>query len=55
MSPLSGDWWWFRNEMAAKGVTRDVRLTQVAQGVDHNRCAHDEKAQVQKAVDQCLK
>lgn len=34
-STLSGDWWGFRNEMAAKGVTIDMSLTQAAQGIVH--------------------
>ena len=32
-STLSGDWWGVRNEMAAKGVTLDMSLTQAAQGI----------------------
>jgi porin len=32
---LSGDWWGFRNELAAKGVTIDMSLTQAAQGIVH--------------------
>lgn len=32
-STLSGDWWGLRNELAAKGVTLDVSVTQVGQGV----------------------
>jgi porin len=31
-STLSGDWWGLRNELAAKGVTIDMSLTQVGQG-----------------------
>ena len=34
-STLSGDWWGLRNELAAKGVTLDVSLTQAAQGIVH--------------------
>ena len=34
-STLSGDWWGFRNELAAKGVTIDMSLTQAAQGIVH--------------------
>src|SRR6266581_193008 len=32
-STLSGDWWGVRNDLAAKGVTIDMSLTQAAQGV----------------------
>ena len=32
-STLSGDWGGFRNEWAAKGVTIDMNVTQIAQGV----------------------
>jgi len=32
-STLSGDWWGFRNDLAAKGVTVDMSLTQAAQGI----------------------
>ena len=32
-STLTGDWGGFRNELAAKGVTVDLNLTQVYQGV----------------------
>ena len=32
-STLSGDWGGFRNEWAAKGVTIDLDITQIAQGV----------------------
>ena len=32
-STLTGDWGGFRNELAAKGVTIDMSLTQVGQGV----------------------
>src|SRR6266536_1409890 len=32
-STLPGDWGGFRNEWAAKGVTIDMNLTQIAQGV----------------------
>ena len=31
-STLSGDWWGVRNELAAKGVTLDMDITQVGQG-----------------------
>jgi len=34
-STLSGDWWGLRNELAAKGVTIDMSLTQSAQGIVH--------------------
>jgi porin len=34
-STLSGDWWGVRNELAAKGVTLDMSLTQSAQGIVH--------------------
>ncbi|HVO95266.1 MAG TPA: carbohydrate porin [Terriglobales bacterium] len=34
-STLSGDWWGLRNELAAKGVTLDMSLTQAAQGIVH--------------------
>jgi len=34
-STLSGDWWGMRNQLAEKGVTLDVSLTQVAQGIVH--------------------
>ena len=34
-STLSGDWWGFRNELAAKGMTIDMSLTQAAQGIVH--------------------
>jgi porin len=34
-STLSGDWWGLRNDLAAKGVTLDMSLTQVAQGIVH--------------------
>jgi porin len=34
-STLSGDWWGVRNELAAKGVTLDMNLTQSAQGIVH--------------------
>lgn len=34
-STLSGDWWGVRNELAAKGVTLDMSLTQAAQGIVH--------------------
>jgi len=34
-STLSGDWWGLRNEMAARGVTLDMNLTQVVQGIVH--------------------
>ena len=34
-STLSGDWWGFRNELAAKGMTIDMSLTQSAQGIVH--------------------
>jgi porin len=32
-STLSGDWWGLRNDLAAKGVTLDMNITQVGQGV----------------------
>jgi porin len=32
-STLTGDWGGFRNELAAKGVTIDMNITQIAQGV----------------------
>jgi porin len=32
-STLTGDWWGLRNELADKGVTFDVSITQVGQGV----------------------
>jgi len=34
-STLSGDWWGVRNELAVKGVTIDMSLTQAAQGIVH--------------------
>jgi porin len=34
-STLSGDWGGWRNELAAKGVTLDMSLTQAAQGIVH--------------------
>jgi porin len=34
-STMSGDWWGYRNELAAKGVTLDMSLTQSAQGIVH--------------------
>jgi len=34
-STLSGDWGGLRNELAAKGVTLDMSLTQVTQGIVH--------------------
>jgi len=34
-STLSGDWWGVRNDLAAKGVTLDMSLTQAAQGIVH--------------------
>jgi porin len=34
-STLSGDWWGMRNQLAEKGITLDVSLTQVAQGIVH--------------------
>ena len=34
-STLSGDWWRFRNQLAEKGVTLDMSLTQAAQGIVH--------------------
>ena len=34
-STLSGDWWGLRNDLAAKGVTLDMSLTQSAQGIVH--------------------
>ncbi len=32
-STLTGDWWGFRNELAAKGITFDMSVTQVYQGI----------------------
>jgi porin len=32
-STLTGDWWGVRNDLAAKGVTLDMNITQVGQGV----------------------
>jgi porin len=32
-STLSGDWWGVRNDLANKGVTLDMSITQVGQGV----------------------
>jgi len=32
-STMSGDWWGVRNELAAKGVTINMNLTQAAQGI----------------------
>jgi hypothetical protein len=34
-STLTGDWWGFRNQLAEKGVTIDMSLTQAAQGIVH--------------------
>ena len=34
-STLSGDWWGLRNDLAAKGVTIDMSLTQSVQGIVH--------------------
>src|SRR5687767_3242980 len=34
-STLSGDWGGLRNELAAKGVTIDMSLTQAVQGIVH--------------------
>ena len=34
-STLSGDWWGVRNQLAEKGVTIDMSLTQAAQGIVH--------------------
>ena len=34
-STLSGDWWGLRNDLAAKGVTLEMSLTQTAQGIVH--------------------
>ena len=34
-STLSGDWWGMRNQLAEKGVTIDMSLTQAAQGIVH--------------------
>jgi hypothetical protein len=34
-STQSGDWWCFRNQLAEKGVTIDMSLTQSAQGIVH--------------------
>ena len=32
-STLTGDWWGLRNQLAEKGVTFDLNITQVGQGV----------------------
>src|SRR4029077_6625900 len=32
-STLTGDWWGVRNQLADKGVTFDLNITQVGQGV----------------------
>ena len=32
-STLTGDWWGIRNQLAEKGVTFDMDITQVGQGV----------------------
>lgn len=34
-STLSGDWWGMRNQLAEKGVTIDMSLTQATQGIVH--------------------
>jgi len=34
-STLTGDWWGIRNQLAEKGVTIDMSLTQVGQGIVH--------------------
>jgi porin len=34
-STLSGDWWGLRNQLAEKGITLDISLTQAAQGIVH--------------------
>jgi porin len=34
-STLSGDWWGWRNQLAEKGVTLDMSLTQAALGIVH--------------------
>jgi porin len=34
-SALTGDWWGFRNQLADKGITLDMSLTQSAQGIVH--------------------
>ena len=34
-STLTGDWGGLRNELAARGVTLDMSLTQAAQGIVH--------------------
>ena len=34
-STLTGDWWGLRNQLAEKGVTIDMSLTQAAQGIVH--------------------
>jgi porin len=34
-STLTGDWWGLRNQLAQKGVTVDMSLTQAAQGIVH--------------------
>ena len=32
-STLTGDWWGIRNQLAEKGITFDINITQVGQGV----------------------
>ena len=34
-STLTGDWWGVRNQLAEKGITIDMSLTQAAQGIVH--------------------
>lgn len=34
-STFGGDWWGIRNELAARGISLDVTLTQVGQGIVH--------------------
>jgi porin len=34
-STLTGDWWGIRNQLAQKGITFDLSLTQAAQGIVH--------------------
>ena len=34
-STLTGDWWGMRNQLAEKGITIDISLTQAAQGIVH--------------------
>ena len=32
-STLTGDWWGIRNQLAEKGITFDINITQIRQGV----------------------